>query len=102
MAFSQSVKTFSQKTVTLAAENVTTGFIDKHWRDGRDLTYISYSVPTGDAAPTAATMIASGAEMFADHPTQEGISSTQPIDVYVYASREGGDTTVKGKLVVSI
>jgi len=101
MAFAQTLYTFNQKTVTKIATATTTGIVDKHWRDGRDLQYIAYAQPTGAAAPADAVVIAKGKEMFADHPTQEIISSTEPIDIYVYASREG-QTSGQAKLVVSI
>lgn len=93
------IRSIKEKTVSLVAENVTSGNICKHNKQGRELTYIVTYRQTGDAAPSAAEITDEGMIMFQEHPEQEKIESTTAIDVYVYANKE--DTkTVFGKLVV--
>ena len=81
-----SVISFSENTVKKIATNVTTGKVNKHRTKGRNMQYIATYRATGQTAPSAAQMKNEGYVMFQDHPEQEEISESSPIDVYVLCS----------------
>ncbi len=83
-----SIKRLKENEVVKVATNVTTGAINKHWKDGRHLEYyVSYRL-TGQAAPTAENFLLEAVKMFQDNPEQNTISAAAAIDVYCMASLE--------------
>jgi len=100
MAINQRTVFFRQKRVQRLAQNVTAGTIDKHWRDARDLTYLSIAVDTGAAAPDEAAFFSRGRRMF-ENGDQERIETTEAVDVYCYCNKESETTTERGRLIVT-
>jgi hypothetical protein len=102
MAFSQTTITIPQKTIIKIVTGITSGSITKHWRDGRRLTYIAYSLPTGSPAPNETTIIKRGIDIFPDGSTQAKINSDDAIDIYIYANIESVEDTENGKIILVV
>lgn len=101
MAISQTSIRFAQKTVKKIASGVTEATVDKHWREGRDLQYISMIKSADEAAPTEYEILHHGRRMFQNSDDQETIESQESSDVYAYCSSEGDETTM-GRLVLTV
>ena len=92
-----------ENVVTKVADNVFTGFINRHWRDKRDLFYYSTYRLTGDPAPTLEEMYSEMKRIFVEtgKEEQEPIQSSVAIDVYLIAAKEDGNIDT-GLVVVAV
>jgi len=101
MAFQQSAKIFEQKVLTKILSNVTAATIDKHWDNGRELTYLVMAVATGATAPVLKKFMSNSKNLFPNDEEQAVISSDSAVDIYVYANSEESGNTDKAWLIIS-
>ena len=82
---------------------VTQGAINRHWKDGRQLTYIITIRTAGAATPTEEEIINEGVILFEpENQTDQREIKSEPesaMDVYVYCS--GGDEQVTDGVLVA-
>ena len=91
----------TKNAVTLVATGVTTGWINKHWLEKRDIFYYATYRTNGDPAPTFSEMKLEMKKIFIKDPEQEEIKGSAAIDVYLIAAREDG-TSETGKVIINV
>lgn len=100
MAINQASVTFAQETVKRIAAGVTEATIDKHWRDGRTLQYLSFIQAAGEDPPSENDILRHGRRMF-ENSDQEIIEELESADVYAYCNSPDTTSTESGRLVVT-